>query len=44
MREFEVVDGIPLLKATGAVVTSELVERLLEEADREDAGLEASSG
>lgn len=42
LREFEVVDGIALLKATGAVVTSELVERLLHEADLEDAGLEAS--
>ena len=42
LREFEVVDGIPLLKATGAVVTSELVERLLHEADLEDAGFESS--
>jgi hypothetical protein len=44
VRDFEIVDGIPLLKGTGAVVTPELVERLLNDADLEDAGLEAADG
>jgi hypothetical protein len=38
-REIIVKDGFPLLKGTGAVVTPELVERLLDRADLEDAGI-----
>ena len=32
-------NGVPVLPKTGAVVTPELVEKLLEEADLSDAGL-----
>jgi hypothetical protein len=32
-------DGIPVLRSRGGVVTKELVDRLIEEADLEDAGL-----
>jgi len=38
-RELVIRDGFPLLKRTGAVVTPELVDRLLYQADLEDAGL-----
>lgn len=44
VRDFEIVDGIPLLKSTGALVTPELVERLLHDTDLEDAGLEPANG
>jgi hypothetical protein len=33
----EIVDGIPVLPPRGGVVTKELVDRLIEEADLEDA-------
>jgi hypothetical protein len=33
----EIVDGIPVLPSRGGVVTKELVDRLIEEADLEDA-------
>ncbi len=33
----EIVDGIPVLPSRGTVVTQELVDRLIEEADIEDA-------
>ena len=35
-------NGIPMLPKTGAVVTPELVERLLDEADLFDTGLSGS--
>ena len=38
-REIIIKDGLPLIKSRGGVVTPELVERLLEEADFEDAGI-----
>jgi hypothetical protein len=34
----EIVDGIPVLPRRG-IVTNELIERLMEQADLEDAGL-----
>ena len=37
--EVEFRDGIPVLRSHGGVVTKELVDRLIEEADLEDAGL-----
>ncbi|MCB1487593.1 MAG: CopG family transcriptional regulator [Bauldia sp.] len=39
VSRLEVVDGIPVLPSRGGIVTTELVERLLEQADLEDAGL-----
>lgn len=33
--EFKIVDGIPVIPARGAVVTKELVDRLIEEEDLE---------
>lgn len=40
LSELEIVDGFPVLRGrAGAVVTTELVDRLLEEADLEDARL-----
>jgi hypothetical protein len=39
-EEFTIVDGIPVLASRGGLVTSELVERLLLQADFEDAGIE----
>ncbi len=39
VSRLEIVDGIPVLPSRGGVVTNELVDRLLEEADLEDAGL-----
>jgi hypothetical protein len=36
-------NGIPVLPKTGAVVTPELIEKLLEEADLSDAGLPGST-
>ena len=38
LAKFEIVDGIPLLPSRGVVITPELVARLLEESDLEDAG------
>jgi hypothetical protein len=35
----EIVDGIPLLPSRGGVVTKELVDRLIEEADLEEGRL-----
>ena len=37
--ELAIIDGIPVLPSRGGVVTKELVDRLIEEADLEDAGL-----
>jgi hypothetical protein len=37
MSKIEIVDGIPVLPSRAAVVTKELVDRLIEEADLEDA-------
>ena len=37
IRKIEIVDGIPVLPSRGSVVTHELVQRLIEEADIEDA-------
>ncbi len=37
MNSIEVVDGIPVLPSRGSVVTHEQVQRLIEEADLEDA-------
>ena len=37
--EGTVVDGIPVIPSRGAVVTKELVDRLIEQTDLEDAGL-----
>jgi hypothetical protein len=37
MSSIEVVDGIPVLPSRGSVVTHEQVQRLIEEADLEDA-------
>lgn len=37
LSKIEIVDGIPILPSRGAVVTKELVDRLIEEADLEDA-------
>jgi hypothetical protein len=37
-------DGIPVLRSRGAVVTKELVDRLIEEADLEDARLSLKQG
>ena len=42
-REIVMKDGFPLLRKTGAVVTPELVEQLLDRADMEDAGLDIES-
>ncbi|MCB1512791.1 MAG: CopG family transcriptional regulator [Hyphomicrobiaceae bacterium] len=42
-RRIVVKDGFPLLESTGAVVTPELIERLLEEADFEDARIQVKS-
>ncbi len=42
-REIIIKDGFPLMKSTGAVVTSELVDRLLYQAELEDDGLSGSS-
>lgn len=39
-REIVIENGFPVLKSRGGVVTSELVERLLEKADLEDAGID----
>jgi hypothetical protein len=36
--KLEIVDGIPVLPSRGGVITPELVARLLEESDLEDAG------
>jgi hypothetical protein len=33
--EFKIVDGIPVIPARGAVVTKELIDRLIEEEDLE---------
>ena len=41
-KPFAMKDGWYLLPSRGGVVTNELVQRLLEEADREDAGLKKS--
>ena len=38
VTKLEIVDGIPVLPSRGVVITKELVDRLLEEADLEDAG------
>jgi hypothetical protein len=38
-RAFAMKDGWYALPARGGIVTSELVQRLLDEADQEDAGL-----
>lgn len=38
-RGFVIKDGFLVLESRGGIVTSELVERLLEEADLEDAGI-----
>lgn len=35
----KIVDGIPVLPARGAVVTPEMVQKLIEQADLEDGGL-----
>jgi hypothetical protein len=37
MSKIEIVDGIPLLPSRGGVVTHEQIQRLIEEADLEDA-------
>jgi hypothetical protein len=42
-REIVMRNGFPLMRKTGAVVTPELVERLLERADLEDAGIEVET-
>jgi hypothetical protein len=40
MSKIRIVDGIPVIPSRGGrVVTSELIEELLEQADLEDAGL-----
>ncbi len=41
---FEFRDGIPVLRSRGGVVTKELIDRLIEEADLEDAGLLPKQG
>ena len=38
-RDFELVDGIPLLPSRGVIVTKELVDRLIEEAELEEGRL-----
>ena len=38
VTKLEIVDGIPCWPSRGVVVTPELVARLLEESDLEDAG------
>ena len=38
VTKLEIVDGIPCLPSRGVVITPELVARLLEESDLEDAG------
>ena len=38
VNKLEIVDGIPVLPSRGVVITKELVDRLMEEADLEDAG------
>ena len=42
-REIFMKDGFPLMRKTGAVVTPELVERLLDRADLEDAGVDVET-
>lgn len=42
-REIVMKNGFPLMRKTGAVVTPELVERLLDRADLEDAGIEVET-
>jgi len=37
MDKIEIVDGIPVLPSRGGVITHEHVQRLIEEADIEDA-------
>ena len=37
MSSVEIVDGIPVLPSRGGIVTHEQVQRLIEEADLEDA-------
>jgi hypothetical protein len=37
--KLEIVDGIPVLPSRGYVVTPELIDRLIEEADMEDAAI-----
>jgi hypothetical protein len=39
VEELKIVDGIPVLPSRGGVVTPELIEKLIERADLEDAGL-----
>jgi hypothetical protein len=38
-RHIVIKDGFPVLESRGGIVTAELVGRLLEEADLEDAGI-----
>lgn len=38
VNKLEIVDGFPVLPSRGVVITKELVDRLMEEADLEDAG------
>lgn len=38
VTKLEIVDGFPVLPSRGVVITKELVDRLMEEADLEDAG------
>jgi hypothetical protein len=42
ISELEIVDGIPVLPSRGGLVTKELIDRLIEEADIEDASLSLS--
>ena len=39
VTKLEIVDGFPVFPSRGVVITPELVARLLEESDLEDAGL-----
>ena len=39
VTELEILDGIPVLPSGARLVTSEMVKRLIEQADLEDGGL-----